>query len=168
MTSHIINRVGERDREYVDDCVFCDIAAHRQSAYIVAESSSYVAFLDILPIRTGHTVVIPKSHVSRLSSMCPAQASAMMQGVTAVARAMEEAFGIIGLQVVANQVYAQTIDHVHFHVVPAPLETRSNSILAKWDRPSRLNSIGRRDELDDDEGKELQRLMISCLQHPKL
>ena len=102
MTSHIINRVGERDRKYVDDCVFCDIAAHRQSAYIVAESSSYVAFLDVLPIRTGklrsfpisnsagHTVVIPKSHVSRLSSMCPAQASAMMQGVTAVARAMEE------------------------------------------------------------------------------
>ena len=96
-----------------------------------------------------------------------------MQTVVAVTRAMEKgactqcadsAFDITGLQVAANQEYAQAVDHVrptcylkqvHFHVVPAPLPNGSSSVLNKWDAPATLTMLGRRDELTQEEGDEL-------------
>lgn len=58
MTSHFLDRVRKHDelRQELNpenDCLFCDIVARRQPAYIVAETDNYMAFLDTLPIRTG-------------------------------------------------------------------------------------------------------------------
>lgn len=57
---------------------------------------------------------------------------------------------------------------VHFHIVPAPLDSDSSSILAKWNKPSKLALLGRRDELDDEEAQELQHCLRQSMHRAKL
>lgn len=46
--------------------------------------------VDILPLRPGHTLVIPKNHISRLSDLTPELAAAVGRAVSRVARALTE------------------------------------------------------------------------------
>ena len=43
---------------------------------------------DILPLRMGHTLVVPKAHISRLSELPPELAAAIGESVTKVARSL--------------------------------------------------------------------------------
>lgn len=87
------------------------------------------AFKDILPLRRGHTLVIPKAHVSRLSDLPSELAGAMGEAVSKVARALtlgkdymdinprafltrRVALDNTALNVVCNQEYAQAVPHV--------------------------------------------------------
>ncbi|AXA48749.1 cell division control protein [Malassezia restricta] len=167
MTSPFLDRVNQHDKWYkADDCVFCDIIAGNTGAYVVAETDMYMAFLDILPIRAGHTLVIPKAHVSHISDMSEEQSAALMHGIVRVTRAMKKAFDATGLQVAANQEYAQVVNHVHFHIVPAISD--STSILSKWNKPPKVSIPGRRDELDEQEAVELQARLQRHMHGPKL
>ncbi|WFD39497.1 uncharacterized protein MJAP1_002474 [Malassezia japonica] len=161
MTSHLLDRLKSHDDRRMPrgECVFCDIIERRQPAYIVAETDDVIAFLDVLPIRAGHTLVVPKSHVKSISDLSPKQSASLMLNVVSVARTMEKAFGITGLQVAANQEYAQAVDHVHFHIVPAPLPSGSSSPLEKYNTQGTLQLMGRRDELGDEEGEDLANRM---------
>jgi diadenosine tetraphosphate (Ap4A) HIT family hydrolase len=88
-------------------------------------------FCRILPLRAGHTLVIPKAHIPRLSDLPPDLASAVGEAVSKVANALTEgalllfileirlssndsfkAMGNTGLNVVCNQEYAQAVPHV--------------------------------------------------------
>lgn len=54
MTSHFLDRVNKHDKRYeAEECVFCDIVSRHKEAYVISETDMYMAFLDILPIRTG-------------------------------------------------------------------------------------------------------------------
>ena len=66
MTSHLLDRLARDAPKLASpgDCVFCDIIARRQDAHIVAESADYVAFLDVLPIRTGKSP-LTRAYASR-------------------------------------------------------------------------------------------------------
>jgi len=52
----------EEARKEEEGCVFCAIASHRMHAEIVYEDNLTMAFMDINPASTGHTLVIPKRH----------------------------------------------------------------------------------------------------------
>ena len=45
-----------------DNCLFCRIARHEIPAHIIHEDDRLMAFLDIQPVRAGHTLIIPKQH----------------------------------------------------------------------------------------------------------
>lgn len=45
------------------DCIFCKIVAGQIPCYKVFENDYALAFMDIGPISTGHTLLIPKTHV---------------------------------------------------------------------------------------------------------
>ena len=42
--------------------MFCEIAAGRAESVILWEDEAVMAFLDIAPVRAGHTQIIPKLH----------------------------------------------------------------------------------------------------------
>ncbi|KAF9534513.1 HIT-like protein [Crepidotus variabilis] len=125
MTSFIIKAHEKRARntEWAsnDDCVFCRILNNEKSSSVVYEDEQVIAFLDILPLRRGHTLVIPKVHIPRLSDLPPEYASALGMAVSKVAKALTQALDNTGLNVVCNQDYAQAVPHVHYHIIPAPL-----------------------------------------------
>lgn len=45
-------------------CIFCSIAQGKVKSYVLEENKASLAVLDINPLGKGHTIVIPKKHVS--------------------------------------------------------------------------------------------------------
>ncbi|KIJ59463.1 hypothetical protein HYDPIDRAFT_100687 [Hydnomerulius pinastri MD-312] len=170
MTSFMINaHVGRKlHHQWKDDprCTFCRIIADELPATRVYEDEEVIAILDILPLRAGHTLVIPKTHISRVSDLPPEVAAAMGKAVSKVARALSEATENTGLNVVCNQEYAQAVPHVHYHIIPAPILGASTPSNPKQTTVSSRNTpmtrrelhqreFEARDELDEEEGSAL-------------
>jgi histidine triad (HIT) family protein len=101
-------------------CIFCRIAAGEIPAEIVAKDEHTVAFLDIVPLADGHTVVIPRAHVATVEELAPAEADALFRVVRRLAGPLRSAVGAAGSTIGINNGAAtgQTIPHVHVHVVP--------------------------------------------------
>lgn len=47
-----------------ENCVFCKITSGKLPAFKIYEDKEHVAFLDIMPVAKGQTLVIPKRHMS--------------------------------------------------------------------------------------------------------
>ncbi|KAH9936242.1 HIT-like protein [Fomitopsis serialis] len=169
MTSFIIK--AHTDRPVAEawkadpDCPFCRIIRGDAQAFLLYENDLVTSFLDILPLRPGHALVVPKTHYARVSELPPESAAAVGMAVSTVARAMTEALQNTALNVVCNQEYAQAVPHVHYHIIPAPRPGSSEptSDTAKVDhvvKPLTQKEMHKmetesRDELDDEEAKVL-------------
>lgn len=140
-----------------DNCRFCKILQGIAPAYVVYETDEIIAFLDTLPIRPGHTLVIPKVHFARLTDLPVDLSRALGEAVTRVGEAITKGLENERLNVVCNQGFAQAVHHVHFHIVPAPLLGAANTPLPLKRIPSGesifLKERENRDDLDDEEAK---------------
>jgi diadenosine tetraphosphate (Ap4A) HIT family hydrolase len=90
MTSFMISQFIDRIPEYTldDGCIFCKIIRRESPAHIVYEDAQVIAFLDTLPIRPGHTLLVPKAHHARLTDLPPELASALGVGLTKIGDAV--------------------------------------------------------------------------------
>ncbi|MET9328307.1 HIT family protein [Tsukamurella sp. NPDC003166] len=103
------------------ECVFCAIVAGEAPAAVVAETDDLLAVLDVRPVSTGHTLVVPKAHAARLAELDGALGERMFALGHRLARAAREGgLGADGVNLVVNDGRAafQTVDHVHLHVIP--------------------------------------------------
>lgn len=102
------------------DCLFCKIASGEIPAKVVHQDEHTLAFLDINPLRRGHTLLIPKRHVARLSALGPEDAANYLRVVPHLVAAIEKALGAEGATVAWNDGPAagQEVGHVHLHIVP--------------------------------------------------
>ena len=56
---------GGLDSEQIpSQCVFCSIVSGEMQSYKIAENTEAIAVLEINPISNGHTLIIPKKHLS--------------------------------------------------------------------------------------------------------
>lgn len=105
----------------MDSCPFCRIARGEDpEAVVVYENDSTVAFSPLAPATRGHLLVVPKAHTPRVWDLKPDDASAVMATVVRVADAVRLSLNPPGLNVIqSNGAKAtQSVDHVHFHVLP--------------------------------------------------
>jgi histidine triad (HIT) family protein len=74
-----------------------------------------VAFLSIAPLRTGHTLVVPRQEVDHWLDLEPAVMSHLVAVAQHIGRAQQDAFSParVGLMIAGLEV-----PHVHVHVVP--------------------------------------------------
>lgn len=102
------------------DCIFCKIISGELPSSKVYEDEQVVAFLDIHPVRPGHTLVVPKAHCDDLMGCDPEVASHLMMAVQKVARSVVKATGAEGFNLGINNGRAagQIIFHLHMHVIP--------------------------------------------------
>ncbi|KDQ05923.1 hypothetical protein BOTBODRAFT_39875 [Botryobasidium botryosum FD-172 SS1] len=167
MTSYMIDAFHSRPHQTaapldgVGACTFCRIIAREEPAHIVYENDHVIAILDILPIRPGHTLVIPKPHFPRVSELPEELSMAVGAAVSRVAKAMTEVTGRTGLNIVCNQDYAQVVPHAHYHIVPAPnLSDKPHKRGASFPRQTLLgHEHDSRDELDDDDARKFAKAM---------
>ncbi|THV04464.1 HIT-like protein [Dendrothele bispora CBS 962.96] len=138
--SHVDRPISSWSKD--KSCPFCRIIEKKAPSYTVYENDMVVAFLDIMPLRRGHTLVIPKTHCSRISDLTPEYAAAVGQAVSKIANALTKALGNTGLNIVCNQEYAQAVLHVHYHIIPAPVFDGSGSVEA----PSAKSQVSTREE----------------------
>ena len=87
-----------------------DIPCHR-----VAENASFLAFLDIMPLAPGHTLVIPKVEVDRIWDLEPSLLGELHVFSQKVALAMED---VMPCQRVGQAVIGLEVPHAHVHLIP--------------------------------------------------
>lgn len=92
-----------------------DIPCHR-----VYEDEHTLAFLDIGPLSTGHTLVIPKEPAETLDQLSDDAAAALGRVLPRLCRAVLKATGATAYNVLQNNGAAahQAVFHVHFHIIP--------------------------------------------------
>lgn len=95
--------------------IFSRIVAREIPAHILHEDDDYLAFLDIRPIRAGHTLVIPKAEVADVFDLPDPVLSGLLPFATPVARAIKE---VSGAQRVGMAVIGLEVPHAHIHLVP--------------------------------------------------
>lgn len=134
-------------------CIFCDIVAKKAPASLVYEDDQFMAFMDLFPMRPGHTLVIPKHHAGYVSELTPALRSGLFEMGNRIVLAQQKAgLRIDGHNLIINDGPAanQHVPHVHLHVIP---RIRGDLHKALFSFASRyLNYFGaeaRRRELDE-------------------
>ena len=100
--------------------IFEKIISREVSADIVYEDESVLAFLDIHPIRKGHTLIIPKKKCVDIFDAEPETLGHMMQIAQKVACALKKSIGAKGINIHMNNGHeaGQDVFHAHIHVIP--------------------------------------------------
>jgi len=95
--------------------IFTRIINGEIPCYKVAEDDHYFAFLDINPLRAGHTLVVPKTEVDYVFNLSDDQLSGLILFSKKVAKAIKEVFPCnrIGVAILGLDV-----PHAHIHLVP--------------------------------------------------
>jgi len=105
---------------YDDQNIFAKILRGDAPSVKVFEDKQVIAIMDVFPQSEGHVLVIPKARARNLLDLPAEAASAAMERVQQVARAVEAALKPDGVMVAqfSGAAAGQTVFHVHFHVIP--------------------------------------------------
>ncbi|MBF0385128.1 MAG: HIT family protein [Candidatus Omnitrophica bacterium] len=81
----------------------------------IAETDTYLAFLDIKPINPGHTLVIPKKEIDYIFKLPDDLLSGLMVFAKKIAPAIEKSYPCRRLGVMVCGI---EVPHCHIHLVP--------------------------------------------------
>ena len=95
--------------------LFSKIIEGEVPCYKVAENDSFLAFLDIMPVKEGHVLVVPKIETDYIFDIDDAQLGEMMIFAKSVAKKIEKVFPCnrVGVTVIGLEV-----PHAHVHLIP--------------------------------------------------
>ncbi len=95
--------------------IFTRIINRELPSYIVCEDNENIAFLDINPLRRGHTLVVPKLEVDNIFSLNENSYNSLFSFAKRVAINMKKKITCnrIGMSVVGLDV-----PHAHIHLIP--------------------------------------------------
>ncbi len=104
----------------MQDCLFCKIIAGEIPAAKVYEDDATLAFLDIVPVNPGHTLVVPKAHSTGIADAADDALAAVMRTVKNIAPGILAAVNSDGYNLGVNQgaVAGQLVGHLHVHLMP--------------------------------------------------
>ena len=127
--------------------LFSKIIKGEIPSYKIAENDRFFAFLDIFPLRQGHTLVIPKTEVDKIFDLEDVYLSEMLTFAKPIAKAIEKSFPCnrCGISVIGLEV-----PHAHMHLLPI---NSSND----------LNFTQPKQKASDDELKAVQQKILSHL-----
>lgn len=100
--------------------LFSRIIAGEIPSHKVAENDEFYAFLDINPVATGHTLVVPKEETDYLFDIADDKLGRMMVFAKRVAAAQKAA---IPCKRVGVAVLGLEVPHAHIHLVPITKES---------------------------------------------
>ncbi|KAI9653118.1 MAG: Adenosine 5'-monophosphoramidase [Alyxoria varia] len=111
-------------------CIFCRIIKGEIPSAKLFESPTTLAFLDITPLSKGHALVIPKHHGAKLTDIPDDSLSEILTTLKRIAAAT----GAPNYNILQNNGRAahQVVDHVHFHMIPKPVEDDAKGLGIGW------------------------------------
>jgi histidine triad (HIT) family protein len=95
--------------------IFTKIINGEIPSYKIAEDDRYFAFLDIRPLRKGHTLVIPKREVDYIFDLENEELGGLMAFAKRVAKAIEK---VVPCERIGMSVIGLEVPHAHVHLVP--------------------------------------------------
>lgn len=95
--------------------IFSKIIKGEIPSYKIAENDKFFAFLDVYPLVSGHTLVIPKIEIDKFFDLPDDYLGEMLLFAKPIAHAIEKSFDCnrCGVSVVGLE-----IAHAHIHLVP--------------------------------------------------
>lgn len=138
-----------------DICVFCNIVAGKEEAYVINETDETISILDKYPIAPGHTLVISKQHFPNFLETPDEVSYKLILQCKLVGRALVRAVKADGVRVFTNvgRSSMQVIFHVHFHILPS------------WEKgyPEDFSGFKNRSLQDKNYYEHVQKLIIRML-----
>jgi histidine triad (HIT) family protein len=95
--------------------IFTRIVEREIPAHILREDDDFLAFLDVRPIREGHTLVISKAELPDVFDLPEPLLAGLLPFARPVAKAIQEVTGAtrVGMALIGLEV-----PHAHVHLVP--------------------------------------------------
>lgn len=129
-------------------CLFCKIGRGKIPSQKIYEDKSAFAFLDINPRAPGHTMVIPKVHAETILDLPDKEIRPFFKAVKKVSAMIQKALKPDGFTMGINHgsVSGQTVEHLHFHIIPRWFSDGGSSIHSVVDNPPKegLEKIAKR------------------------
>jgi len=97
------------------DCIFCRIVARSLPSHVIHEDDQVLAFLDIQPVRPGHTQVVPKQHYASFDELPPELMAHIAHTAQKLSREMKKIYKPLRVGLVITGAHVR---HVHAHVCP--------------------------------------------------
>jgi histidine triad (HIT) family protein len=95
--------------------IFTKIIAGEIPSYKIAEDERFYAFLDIFPVKKGHTLVVPKQEVDYFFDLDETLMADMVLFAKKVAMAIEKT---IACERIGVSILGLEVRHAHIHLVP--------------------------------------------------
>ena len=95
--------------------IFTRIINGEIPCYKVAEDDNYFAFLDINPLREGHTLVVPKQETDYIFDLDDEQLAGMILFSKRVAAAIKS---VVPCNRIGVAILGLEVPHAHIHLVP--------------------------------------------------
>lgn len=95
--------------------IFTKIIQRQIPAYIVAEDEAHIAFLDVRPVKKGHTLVVPKQEIDYIFEMSDEAISHLNIFAKKVALGLKQA---VPCKRIGTAVVGLEVPHVHIHLIP--------------------------------------------------
>jgi len=105
----------------MDDCIFCKIIRGEAEVSPVYENDRVLAFMDLVPINPGHTLVIPKLHAPELKDLPPELGGEIFQVAMRIEQAIRDSdipAEATNLLLSNGRIAGQEVLHLHLHVIP--------------------------------------------------
>jgi histidine triad (HIT) family protein len=107
-------------KNHTEQTLFEKIIAREIPAEIVHENEHSIAFLDIHPTNTGHTLVVPKKVSRNALTIEKEDWNRLMEAVHFLAPRIQRAVSADGINIITNcePAAGQIIFHTHIHIIP--------------------------------------------------
>ena len=99
------------------NCVFCQKVEDKD--YLIENETAF-SFLDSYPLTEGHTLIIPKRHISEIFNLDSKEYTDIWEIINATNKSLTDTLSPDGFNIGVNvgKEAGQTIDHAHLHLIP--------------------------------------------------
>ncbi|MCQ2978601.1 MAG: HIT family protein [Clostridia bacterium] len=113
----------------MEDCIFCKIIKGDVPSYKIYEDEYTYAFLDIAKDVDGHTLVVPKKHVTNVLDCDNETLHHVMDTVKKISNHYTDDLGYDGVDLInANgEAAQQSVFHLHIHIIPRKKDDKVNA-----------------------------------------
>lgn len=114
------------------ECIFCRIARKEVPSTVVFEDADVIAFMDIMPARKGHLLIVPKAHYDTIIDVPAELLARVMAVVQHCAGGVRKGLRSDGFNVLQfnGRASGQIVDHLHFHIIP---RTHNDGLRIDWE-----------------------------------
>lgn len=106
-----------------ENCIFCKIISGEIGCYKIYEDEDYLAFLDIDPKSEGHSLLVPKNHVTWWLDQEDDQTAKIFIKAKEIAKKLKEntISDYVELRIIGTDV-----PHFHIHIIPNKIGLKQN------------------------------------------
>ena len=95
--------------------IFSKIVRNELPSFNVCENENHIAFLDINPLKLGHTLVIPKKEIDYIFDINSKEYDDLWNFAKIVAKGMRK---VIECERISIVVMGLDVPHAHIHLIP--------------------------------------------------